>query len=268
MSGDTVRVMRTQLPTFNDSEDKIFVTSNAVIVLDGASAFRPVPVSASVYAAELGRRLRQGLEERPAADLAGLLADAISGTAGDLGLVTGDSPSSTVAIVRQCDDRVDSLVLGDTAIVFPDSVISDDRIDELDLAERHRYRERLTAGHGYDDAHKALLRELQNHQVLYRNKPGGYWIAEADPTAAEHAITAVRTAHEAPWAVLATDGAFNTITHLSLGHWHQIASYDEAALTSLLHQAQQWEADVDPDGQAFPRAKCHDDKAIAAVRFS
>jgi hypothetical protein len=37
---------------------------------------------------------------------------------------------------------------------------------------------------GYDDHHAALLREMQTQQAEERNKPGGYGIAEADPTAA------------------------------------------------------------------------------------
>ncbi|WP_188991284.1 hypothetical protein [Saccharopolyspora thermophila] len=68
--------------------------------------------------------------------------------------------------------------------------------------------------------------------------------------------------------MIATDGAFNTISHIGPDDWEEIASHDESALTALLEQAQQWEAVADPHGQSFPRAKCHDDKAIAVVRFN
>jgi hypothetical protein len=54
----------------------------------------------------------------------------------------------------------------------------------LDLTSRSEYKQRPAAGSGYDDHHAALLREMQTQQAEERNKPGGYWIAEADPTAA------------------------------------------------------------------------------------
>ncbi|MGW5791001.1 hypothetical protein ACWEV3_10385 [Saccharopolyspora sp. NPDC003752] len=267
MSGDRISATTAQLPAFTESDDKVFTTSNAVIVLDGASAFRPIPVSASAYATTLGGELRRSLEEQPTSDLPSLLAGAIRSTTSRLNLVAGDSPSSTVAIVRQREDAVDSLVLGDTAIIFPDEVISDERIDALNLVERRQYQERLADGYGYDEVHKRLLRELQDQQVKYRNRRGGYWIAEADPAAADHAITSVRHVRATPWAILATDGAFNTLSHMGLDNWGEVATGDEAALAMLLEQSRQWEAITDPDGQAFPRAKRHDDKAIVTIRF-
>jgi hypothetical protein len=81
---------------------------------------------------------------------------------------------------------------------------------------RHKYRERLTAGTGYDNEHQALLRSLQTQQTNHSNQPGGYWIAETDPAAAHHAITTRRLVTATPWAILATDGAYNTMEHLSL----------------------------------------------------
>lgn len=61
-----------QLPEFAKSDDKVFTTENAVIVLDGASAFRAVPVAASLYAARLGAAVRDQLLSEPYADLRGL----------------------------------------------------------------------------------------------------------------------------------------------------------------------------------------------------
>jgi hypothetical protein len=94
------------------------------------------------------------------------------------------------------------------------------------------YRARLAAGHGYDDEHRRLLAALQHRQRKARNKPGGYWIAEADPIAARHALTRSR-----PWdaerrAILATDGA---AMHGANAEWPRIAELDQREVLDLLH---------------------------------
>ena len=37
---------------------------------------------------------------------------------------------------------------------------------------------------------------------------------------------------------------------------------------AILEHCREWEENADPDGSQFPRAKRHDDKAIAAIRFT
>lgn len=263
-----MRVTTAQNPEFTRSADKVFTTDNAVIVLDGASAFVPVPVSAQDYAERLGQHITDSLTAQPAADLADIVASAIGHIARELGLSPGHSPSSTVTILRQRSDHVDTLALGDSVIVLPFGVISDGRIDDLRLPERDEYRQRLASGHGYDERHAELLRELQTEQAERRNVEGGYWIAEADPNAAHHALHDTHAVADVPWAVLATDGAYNTMTHLGIDDWPSIANADDGHLAELLEHCQTWEHADDPQGQQLPRAKRHDDKAIAAVRLN
>jgi hypothetical protein len=248
-----------------ESADKIFVTPNAVIMLDGASAFVPVPVPASTYADYLGRLIADALTTNPSADLTEVLADAIKATADYLELQPGKSPSSTVTIARERDGQLDLLVLGDNLVILPDEIITDDRIDQLDLEPRRKYRERLAAGHGYDDEHRALLRELQTQQAQHRNKPGGYWIAETDPTAAHHAITASRLVAVTPWAILATDGAYNTMEYIGLVTWPPIPGTNNTQLTDILEACQLWERETDPSANELPRAKRHDDKSLTTI---
>lgn len=263
----SMRSATAQLPTYADSDDKILTTDNAVIVLDGASAFRPVPVPASQYADTLGQALRAGLCRDPRGDLRELLAEAIRSTADALDLAPGDSPSSTVAIARELGDRVEALVLGDSPITTPAGIFEDTRMDDLDLPERQAYRDRLAGGAGYDDRHRAMLRELQDAQAQVRNREGGYWIAEADPTAAAHALIRTWSVEEAPWTVLATDGAFNTMVHMGLDDWPSVVAMNDSELHAVLERCQQWEAEEDPDGRSFPRSKRHDDKAIAVANW-
>jgi hypothetical protein len=264
--GDIVHVATAQHPDAIASDDRIFVTPDAVIMLDGASVFGPTDVPAAVYAAQLGSNVRDALTENPAADLSDSLALAIERTANTLNLTTDAAPSSTVAIARvRPDEGIDVLTLGDTQVVTPQRIIRDDRLNRVAKDKRAAYQARLRAGHGYDDEHRALLRALQNEQRRYRNRPGGYWIAETDPKAARHALRVRLPITSTSWLILATDGAHRPLGHLGLDDWHRLARLDPAALSDLLERCDRWEAEADPDGRALPRAKRHDDKSLAVV---
>lgn len=260
-----MRVTTAQLPPMDESDDKIFVTPHAVVMLDGASAFVPVPVSASDYADHLGRLIAADLTADPSADLTEVLAEAIRSTAAYFDLHAGESPSSTVTIARERDDHLDILLLGDNTVILPDRTITDDRIDCLDLEPRRRYRERLAAGHGFDEEHHRLLRELQRQQAQYRNREGGYWIAETDPAAASNSVGFSPPKAAACWAVLATDGAYALLAHQNF-RWARLVSANDQTLTQLLDASQRWELRTDAAGSQLPRAKRTDDKALAVSR--
>lgn len=259
--------MLAQHPEPPSGDDRAFITSNAVIVLDGASAFAARDVPASRYAEHLGSTLA-GLVDGSDEPLTALLGEAIKTTAAALDLTPGGrAPSSTVAVVRKrADATVDVLVLGDSQVVVPGEIVRDDRLAPLASAERTVYRTRLESGHGYDEEHRRILAALQAEQLKHRNRPGGYWIAEADPEAAERAITRHLVSGEVPWCVLATDGAYKPMEYLGLDDWSTAAAASSEGLADLLRRCQGWEAS-DERGQQFPRAKRHDDKTLLAVRF-
>ncbi|MEN2742735.1 hypothetical protein ABCS02_33585 [Microbacterium sp. X-17] len=262
-----MRVETAMLPDAGSSQDRIFVTPSAVFMLDGATAFVPVPVTPEQYVDTLGGHLVETLTTQPATALSVALADAIEQTARCLKLQIGKSPSSTVAIVRQQGEIVDYLVLGDTQIVTPAGIFVDNRIADVAITERARYRDRLATGGGYDQIHRGLLRDLQAKQAEHRNRDGGYWIAEADPRAAAEAATGWFVIDSGRWAVLATDGAYRPMAHLVRDDWETIAYRSSDELKQTLACLEGWEKHTDPDGIELPRAKRHDDKAIAAVRF-
>jgi len=264
-----MRIAAAQLPEPPRGADRVAVTQNAVAVLDGASAIEPVSVPPGIYAGCLGASITAALTADPGAALADVLAGAIGAAARELGLAGEDCPSSTVAMARVADGRVDLLVLGDSFIFYGTGpgtgMLTDDRLAGLCQSERQRYRERLAAGSGYDGTHRDLLRALQREQRKHRNRPGGYWIADKDPAAARQARTLSLPVSAASWAVLATDGAVNTARHLGLDDWPALARSGPAALARFLARCQDWEEDADPGGQQFPRAKRHDDKTIVSV---
>lgn len=266
-----MHVLAAQLPLPPAGADRVVVMPGAVVVLDGASAFGPAAVSPAAYVDQLGTEIASAINASPGGPLPQILAEAITSTAAALNL-PDDGPSSTVAIARVSNGIADLLLLGDSYIAYQSAgttgVLTDDRLDYLGLSQARLYRERLAAGLGYGAAHTAILRELQAGQRAGRNVPGGYWIASADPEAAMHAVTLALPAASLDWIVLATDGVIDTARHLGLDDWQAIACSDQARLSGLLQQCHEWEKDTDPDGRQYPRAKRHDDKAIATVRLS
>lgn len=262
-----MQVLTAQLPGAPIGDDRVFVTTNAVIMLDGASAFIKSDVPTTAYVDALGAGLMRELDRGSEASLVEVLRRAIERVAADFPANAEMAPSSTVAIARQQADSVEILVLGDTQIVTPDRTYRDDRIAAIGADYRRQYRERLAAGHGYDAKHRELLRYLQGEQLRHRNQLGGYWIAERDPAAAENALTDRLPCQSAPWLVIATDGAYRPLAHLGLAGWNDIAKVDELALADLLRQCHAWEVQVDANGSSLPRAKCQDDKTLAAVRL-
>lgn len=237
-----MRLATAQLPRPPRGDDRVATTPNAVIVLDGASAIEPVSVPPGTYATCLGAAIVAALDADPGAALTDALAAAIAATAAELRL-TGDAcPSSTVAMLRLDGERIDLLALGDSFIFYGDGpqtrMLTDDRLAALRLPQQQHYRQRLTAGHGYDSTHRDLLRALQREQRKHRNRPGGYWIAEADPAAAQHARTLTLPASAVSWAVLATDGAVNTARHLGIDGWPALARSSPAALTRFLERCE------------------------------
>lgn len=257
-----------QLAGDGDNADRTFTADHYAIVLDGASAFLPVDVDPGTYASTLGTDIAHQLDDDTAVDLPAVVRTAITRTAERLDLTPSRSPSSTVAILRTRENEADLYVLGDSPIHYGTNQHVD-RLDDLRLAriapaERRHYQERLRAGHGYDDQHRELLATLQRAQREARNTHGGYWIAEADPAAADHGITRTLAANAITWAVLASDGATD-IVHLAGRSWHDIAHADSDDLAALLAQLNQWETNTDPDGRVCTRAKRHDDKTLVAI---
>jgi hypothetical protein len=142
--------------------------------------------------------------------------------------------------------------------------VTDDRIARVAPDLREQYRDRLRAGCSFDSTHHELLRKIQHAERAARNKHGGYWIAEADPTAAAHASVRSYPSDLVAWCVLATDGAQRVYDHIR-GNWSALPA-DPSDLQSCLERLHAWEADRDPDGRLLPRAKRHDDKALVVWR--
>jgi hypothetical protein len=201
-------------------------------------------------------------------DLREQLREALAETVDRLGLTPGAAPSSTVLVLRAGEELVEVAALGDSTAVIghldgTTRRLSDDRLARIGAAQRRSYREHLRQGSGFGPEHRGRLRELQRSEFPHRNRPGGYWIAEANPEAADELLIRSFPRDAVSWVVLATDGAQKHIDRLG-GRWDAVASQDNDQLAAFLNSAQQWETEADPDGIAMPRSKRHDDKTVVA----
>ena len=230
------------------SEDRIAVLDTAVVLLDGATATCPAPLPVSTYVDALLAALSDRLAAAPHVDLGEVLAAGIAATAVDLRLRPGCSPSSTVAMLRWTATTIDALVLADSpVVVFTDSgpdVLADERLAVL-------------------RAHGHLRSDADVH--ARRNTPGGFWVAEADPSAAEHARRRAWPRAAVRAALLASDGVSAAVDDYHILRWadllHLSIKSGPAAVLDAVRTAERG----DPDLVRWPRWKVHDDQALAVV---
>lgn len=246
------------------SQDRIFLTNNAAIVLDGASHPDPATLDGRWIADQLGEELRSRLTSDPAIDLRSALRDAIVTVARCHDLTPGESPSTTVNIVRWSDDTVDVLVLCDSPVVLVDRAgktheLRDDRLRDVN--------DGIGRPAGYRNENPDDWRTFVDLQSRQRNKVGGFWVAEADPDAAEHAVTAGWPLSDVAGVLAMTDGVSRGVDKYGIPPtWRQayeLATTDPALLVDAVHQAEL----TDPNGSRWPRSKRHDDKALGVIQF-
>jgi hypothetical protein len=226
------------------TEDRIFTTKNAVIVLDGVTSTRPPTRNGAWYAQTLGEELSTLLTENEEADLTDTLAQAITNITTTHNLTPGDSPATTVAITRWTNTKIDTLVLADSPIITfgkTTTVIADTRL--------------------------ANLRPITANQVpLLRNRPHGYWVAEADPTAAHQAKQRTLPRTEVQKVIMATDGVSCAVDDYKLfKNWQTvldlITTNGPEAVLDQIRAAEQ----ADSTHTRWPRTKTHDDQALALI---
>lgn len=255
------------------NQDAVVVTDRAVAVLDGSTSWIPAEPGrdGGWYSHELALRLSEHLDD-PHRSLIEVMAEAIREMHDSYGLTPGVSPESTVTIARWDAERLELLLLCDSpAIVFLTSgdfvELHDRRLEHVSAEARAHYHELLATGAGYGSAVKATLAEIQQDERRHRNRPGGYWIAEATPEAAAQAITRSFPLEEVAAVLLLTDGASAAVhDYTQPPTWPDALAAIERdgpdAFLATVHALEK----TDPDGQHWPRSKPHDDKTVALLR--
>lgn len=258
------------------SQDRHLVFSGAVAVIDGATdPDRPPNRDGGWYAEQLTRAVAARIGEL-SLDLVQVAEQAIAEVAARHQLTPGSSPSSTLTMLRWTGPAVpiEALVLADTALVVRGlddsvSVYCDTRIDVFAAEPHAAYRDRLSLGFGYDEDHKRLMRELGTFLSDGRNRPGGFWVAEADPRAACEAITFHLDPASVRDVAILTDGASAAVdTYGLFPDWgtalDMISKNGPAALLQAVRDTEV----TDLDARCWPRSKPHDDATVVYLDFT
>lgn len=260
------------------NEDFAGVTSNAVVVVDGAGTPAGLESGCSHgvawYAHTLGSTLLAAVTQN-SGPLTEVLSQAIK-TVASLHDFTCDlshagSPSATVALLRRTDDGdvVEWLVLADSVVVLDTGparpvVICDDRVERIGA----RYRAQMDDLAGGSPEHAEAFRRYVETLREHRNREGGFWVAAADPLAAEHALTGSVPAGRLRAAALLSDGASRLVDSFGLATWRQVLDLlDGSGPEELIRRTREAERG-DPGGSRWPRGKAHDDATAVFWSFS
>ncbi len=198
--------------------------SGPVVVLDGGTARTDAGClhGVSWYAQQLGEQLLQRLRDGQQLQLVEILAAGIR-TVASLHSSTCDlthpgTPSAAVGIVRPAGPELwEYAVLGDVTVVCDAPggpvVIADRRISKSAAAERAEADQWPI---GSPEKVRAMV-AMKHAELAARNRD--YWIAAADPSAAEHALTGV--VDDVQRLAVLTDGAARA-TSFGLVTWQQL----------------------------------------------
>jgi hypothetical protein len=250
------------------NEDYVAATSDLLVVLDGATVRTDTGCQHGVawFARRLGGAILGAAAQR-STSLPTVLATAIEQVAQlhpECDLTHPGTPSAAVGIVRQEDNAVHYLVLGDVTVVIdaggPEPVvISDERVSATAAAERAR-ADRWPIG---APEKQTELVAMKHAELAARNQPGGYWIAAADPTVVDQAITGELPNDVVNRFAVATDGAARLVVMFGRHTWSTALDLLEfGGPDEVIRQVRAAETD-DPAGELYPRNKVSDDATIA-----
>ncbi len=245
------------------NDDFLLVSDNWAIVLDGVSAY-PVPDVGCQHGVRwfvnrLGLHFGYRLATAGGVPMTDLLADSIAVTAQDHGpgcdLAHPLTPAATVAAVRVVGGRLDWLVLGDATVAWTledgtTNSVTDDRADRLKdapiiVADVRRY----------DPAYVASV----------RNKPGGFWVASAQPEAAHQSLTGYLHLERVDRIGLFSDGVTRLVERFG---WTVQGIFEQAAelgVRSLIESVRGAEFS-DPEPLRW-RGKPHDDATAVVIHL-
>jgi hypothetical protein len=243
------------------NEDWIGISPTVAVVLDGVTIFKGVKTGCAHgtpwYVNQLGARLLAAASDHEAS-LKSALRKAINSVA-DLHADICDlsqigAPSAAVAVMRQGEQFIEYIVLADVTILVESTngltIITDDRVAGTvnDLAGKYNA-----------DA------EVMKRRERYRNQSGGYWVAAADPEAAEHATTGQVPLNGFTGAALMSDGVTRLVSPFEQTDWPGLlALARNIGPAALIERVRRIEAD-DIERTRWPRFKVSDDATIALI---
>ena len=248
-----------------DNEDFVSATPDLAVVLDGVTPMNRDDTGCrhgvAWYAQTLGADLVR-LAGQDAVSLADCLAEAIVRTrdahAGTCDLAHPDSPAATVAAARVRGDRLDYLVLADSAVVL-------DTGGEVQVVTDHRAGQvgrRLSA-----NGARPTAAQVRSH----RNRPDGYWVAAERPDSAYEAVVGTVETTGLRRLMVASDGATRLVDTFGTVDWRgaldALQDSGPRAWIEATRAAERADAEADASTRRG-RGKVHDDASVVFFAFS
>lgn len=254
------------------SEDWVGATDRVCVVLDGLTA--PDGVGGCIhgtpwYVSRLGHHILTAASDQTVS-LRSAVRSAIVRVSAEhdhtCDLSDPGTPSSTVAVVRLGAEHIDALVLADSPVVvdLPHGidVVTDQSVDTVAQDERAAA---LAAPTGSPEQARALA-ALVHAQRQVRNRACGYWIAGANPDAADHSVTRSWPRQDVQRLAAMTDGVSCLVeTYQAMG-WGDLLDAAHQRISSVIDLVRHLE-ESDPDGARWPRYKKSDDATIAYINL-
>ncbi|MGW3091605.1 hypothetical protein [Streptomyces sp. NPDC001108] len=257
------------------NEDAAYVSPAGVVVLDGLSAPKDLPMGCvhgtPWFVRQLGTTLINLIGDN-AVPLREALRVAIT-KVNDLHRDSCDLdqeavPASTVVMIRERGKALDYLVLSDNVLVLDlgtDGIrtIVDKRVEEVAADEMQA----ALRGPTGTPEHANLVSKLVATQRHLRNKPDGYWVAATDPAAADEAISGSVELARVQQAALLTDGASRLVDSFGTITWYDLLTLLRTkGPDALIARTRETEL-ADPAGRRWPRFKRSDDATAAYVKI-
>jgi hypothetical protein len=238
------------------NEDWFSAEPGLIVVLDGATARTDTGCSHGTawYARHLGAALLE-------ADLATAIRE-VAGQHPECDLTHPATPAAAVAVLRSVGESLEYLVLGDVTVVL-DGVdglrtVVDDRVAAT-AVEQRREVDRFAIG---SSGKQSALIRMKHAELAVRNRPGGYWVAAADPDVAQEARTGEVPLNRLRRFAVLTDGAARLVEPFGLVDWAGLLDLlGDAGPEEAIRRLRATEA-ADPEGRRWPRNKRSDDATI------
>jgi hypothetical protein len=254
------------------NEDWTGASDDTMVVLDGVTVPEGIETGCvhgtPWYVDALGSLILEHSDKRSGMHLGQVLSAAISAVNAQhektCDIDAPGTPAATVAIFRASPGGCDYLVLSDAFLVTEAAdgdvqVVTDRTLESIAVRERSAVYD-LKIG---TPEHTAAVLSMVRVQMALRNRPGGYWVAAADPSAAEHALTGHFGSGDVARAAVLTDGAARLVEPFEVLSWPQLMALLAAGSgRDLISRTRSVERD-DPRGHKWPRYKTSDDAAVA-----
>jgi hypothetical protein len=248
------------------NEDYFLVDSTTAIVLDGATARTDTGCihGAAWFATQLGNALKPRICQEP--ELQHALAHSIEDVAKlhheTCDLTHPGTPSANVAVVRVEEEETRWLLLGDATIFFGTSdgtIVQSDQRGRSPVPAEQAEADRYLIG---DPRKNVALQAMKRAELATRNTPQGFWVAAADSSVAEQALTgAIPNARIEALGVM-SDGAARAVDLFRLIGWEEFAKLaiedGPQAVIDAVREAEK----LDPLGERWPRNKPSDDATL------